>query len=377
MSDLHNSWRQQRTFPTDRRVAMTRRVAITGAAGSVGTRVVALLAELPECDVLAIDRVELDVPPGVETKRLDLTSADLVSVFTGIDAVVHLATTVTPGEIDDAAEALEMAILRRVLDAATETDVAHLVSLSTAMVYGAWVGNPVPITEDAATRPNPDFGWAGLRRDVENATLEWAAGRDAAAAVLRPTAVVADDHLGQLARVLHTARTGIAAEGDPPVQYLHVDDLAAAVVTIVDQRFDGVVNVAPDGWIPPDALHDLEGPQARVRVPAVAARWIAAVRWRAGLAPIPPGIVPYTSHSWVVANDRLRDLGWEARWTNEEAWVVSHQPGPLDRLPARRRQELALALAGIIIVLTFVGLGFLVRRLRRGVNSTQGLQVPS
>ncbi len=366
MGDLHNSRRASRRRPHDGILFMTRRVAVTGAAGSIGTRVVALLAELAECDVLAIDRVELDAPPSVETKRLDLTSADLVSVFTGIDAVVHLATTVTPGEIDDAAEALEMAILRRVLDAATETNVGQVVSLSTAMVYGAWVGNPVPITEDAASRPNPDFSWAVLRGEVENATLEWATGRDAAAAVLRPTAVVAEDHLGQLARVLHTARIGIAAEGDPPVQYLHVDDLAAAVVSVVESKFDGVVNVAPDGWIPPDALHDLEGPKPRVRVPAVAARWIAAVRWRAGFSPIPPGIVPYTSHSWVVANDRIRELGWVPRWTNEEAWVVSHHPGPLDRLPARKQQELALAVAGVAIVATLIGLGLLVRRLRRG-----------
>jgi len=369
MGDLDNPRRLRRTLSTDRRNPMTRRVAVTGAAGSVGTRVVALLAELTDWDVFAIDRVEFDTPPSVETKRLDLTSADLVSIFTGIDSVVHLATTVTPGEIDDAAEALEMAILRRVLDAATEADVGQVVSLSTAMVYGAWVGNPVPITEDAASRPNPDFSWAVLRGEVETATLEWATGRDVAAAVLRPTAVVADDHLGQLARVLHTARIGIAAEGDPPVQYLHVDDLAAAVVAVVEATFDGVVNVAPDSWIPPDALHDLEGPKPRVRVPAVAARWLAALRWRAGFSPIPPGIVPYTSHSWVVSNDRMRELGWQPRWTNEEAWVVSHDPGPLDRLPARKQQELALAVAGIALVFTLVGVGFLVRRLRRRASA--------
>lgn len=374
MGDLDNSQRLRPTHSIDGGVVMTRRVAVTGAAGSVGTRVVALLSDLSDCDVLAIDLVELDAPPMVETKRLDLTSANLVSAFTGIDAVVHLATTVTPGEIDAAGEALEMTILRRVLDAATETDVAQMVALSTAMVYGAWVGNPVPITEDAATRPNPDFSWAVLRGEVENATLEWATGRDVAAAVLRPTAVVAQDHLGQLARVLHTARIGIAAVGDPPVQYLHVDDLAAAIVTAVERQFDGVVNVAPDGWIPPDALHDLEGPQARVRVPAVAARWIAALRWRAGLSPIPPGIVPYTSHSWVVANDRMRELGWKPRWTNEEAWVVSHHPGPLDRFPARKQQELALAAAGVGVTLTLGGLGFLVRRLRR---KTSGAVVDS
>ena len=149
------------------------------------------------------------------------------------------------------------------------------------------------------------------------------------------------------------------------MQYLHVDDLAAAVVAAIQTRFDGVANVAPDSWIPPDALADLEGPQARVRVPAWAARAVAAVRQRSGLAPIPPGIVPYTSHSWVVANDRIRALGWEADYSNEEAWVVSHDPSPLEQLPARRRQELALGAAAALAIGCAVGAVLVLRRLRR------------
>ncbi len=343
------------------------KIIVTGAAGAVGSRVVRRFAREPgKFDVLALDKVSIPSMPGVDAKLIDLGWGDLGAVFAGADSIVHLATTVTPDEIDASADALELAIVQRVLDAAAEAGVGQVVVLSSAMVYGAWVGNPVPLTEDAAIRPNPDFGWAVVRASVEQAVMEWGHGRDeVAVAVLRPTAVVTDDDLGQLARVLHTARVGITADGDPPVQYLHVDDLASAVTTAVTSRLDGVANVAPDGWIPPDALRDLEGPKARVRVPWWAARALAALRWRAGLSPVPPGVVPYTSHSWVVANDRMRKLGWEANYSNEEAWVVSHDPSPLDRIPARRQQELALAASTVVAVGLLVGLGFLIRRLRR------------
>jgi nucleoside-diphosphate-sugar epimerase len=307
-----------------------------------------LVRERPELDVRAVDKVAVGTRPGLEVKQVDLAADDLTAVLSGARTVVHLATTVAPDIDDPAADELELAILRRVLDAATEVGVGHVVVLSTAMVYGAWVGNPLPLTEDSPVHPNPDFPWATTRAKVEQMATEWGARVGAAVTVLRPTAVVADDALGQLARVLHTARIGIAAIGDPPVQYLHVDDLAAAIVTAIDAHFDGVANVAPDGWIPPDALAGLEGTKPRVRVPAWAARGAAALRSRAGLAPIPPGVVPYTSHSWVVANDRLRALGWAAEFTNEEAWVVSHEPSPLEQLPARRRQELALAVAALL-----------------------------
>src|SRR5207237_463839 len=43
-------------------------------------------------------------------------------------------------------------------------DVTTAVCVSSAMVYGAWPDNPVPLTEDAPVRPNPGFdvapsGW--------------------------------------------------------------------------------------------------------------------------------------------------------------------------------------------------------------------------
>lgn len=344
------------------------RIVVTGAAGDVGERVVAKLSSAqPRPAVLAVDRTTLpSLPPGIEKKQADLEFADLSSIFCGADTVVHLSSRGTPGETDPAADELDLLIAERVLKAAADCRVDQIVLLSTALVYGARTANPVPLTEDAPVRPNPDFSWAVVRAEIEELTAEWRKAHPlAAVSVLRPTAIVADDDLGQLARVLHSARLGVAADGDPPVQYLHIDDLVSAVTTAVECRVDGPLNVAPDGWIPPDALRDLEGPKPRLRVPLWMARGLAAVRWRAGLAPIPPGVVPCTSHSWVIANDRLRSLGWEPAYSNEEAWVVSHNPGPLDWIPARRRQELALAIAALGVM---GGLGLLAWLLRRAAQ---------
>ena len=298
-------------------------------------------------------------------KRVDLASDDLTSVFAGATSIVHLATAVTPDVNDPSADELELAIVSRVLDAAAEVGVSHVCVLSTAMVYGAWVDNPVPLTEDADVRPNPDFPWAITRAEVERAVLEWGSGREAAVSILRPTAVVTDDTLGRLAQVLHTARVGIAADGDPPVP-----------VPPCRRSRSGGGRRHPDSFRRGGQRRTRQldptrracrsrrsaGPGAR---PAWAARAVAAVRQRSGLAPIPPGIVPYTSHSWVVANDRIRALGWEADYSNEEAWVVSHDPSPLEQLPARRRQELALGAAAALAIGCAVGAVLVLRRLRR------------
>ena len=343
------------------------RVVVTGAHGAVGRRVVARLAQQrPTVAVVAIDKDSPAAPyESVTTKQVDLADADLAALFSGADSVVHLASTVTAGTLNPAEVHLEAALLHRVLDALDVVGVPHLVVMSSAMVYGAWRDNPVPITEDAPVRPNPDFDWALQRHRLERLAQEWGLAPGRSVTVLRPAAVVAEDRLGQLADTLRAARSGVAADGDPPVQYLHADDLAAAVVTAVNVRYDGTLNVAPDGWIPPDTLADLEGPRPRLRAPAHLVRILSALRWRWGLAPTPPGVVPYTTHPWVVANDRLRTLGWRAAYSNEEAWVVSHEPHPLESLPARRRQELLLGAAVAVAVGILVGAGLVVRALHK------------
>ena len=343
------------------------RVVVTGAHGSVGRRVVARLAQQrPPVSVVAIDKDAPAAPyPSVTTKQVDLADADLAALFSGADSVVHLASTVTASTLNPAEVELETALLHRVLDGLDSAGVPHLVVMSSAMVYGAWRDNPVPITEDAPVRPNPDFDWALQRHRLERLARQWGLAPGRSVTILRPCAVVAEDRLGQLANTLRAARSGVAADGDPPVQYLHADDLAAAVVTAVNVGYDGILNAAPDGWIPPDTLAGLEGPRPRLRAPSHLVRILSALRWRSGLAPTPPGVVPYTTHPWVVANDRLRALGWSASHSNEEAWVVSHEPHPLESLPARRRQELLLAAAVVLVAGVLVGAGLAARALHR------------
>ena len=56
-------------------------------------------------------------------------------------------------------------------------------------------------------------------------------------------------------------------EDDPPAQFLHLDDLAAAVVLAAEQRLDGVYNVAPDGWVAGERVRALAGAVPRLKLP--------------------------------------------------------------------------------------------------------------
>ena len=78
------------------------RVAVTGAAGSLGRHVVARLRDHPDvATVVALDRAELPDPgPGVRFHVADVRDKDIGRHFEGCDAVLQLAFIVERGSRD-------------------------------------------------------------------------------------------------------------------------------------------------------------------------------------------------------------------------------------------------------------------------------------
>ena len=351
-------------------------VVVTGSAGAVGRRVCARLAELGH-EVVGLDRrLGMDSAPGVALRVVDLAVADLRAELGGAEVVVHLAAGVTAGDVGADTGHDRLALVERLLWAADAVGVRHLVIRSSAMVYGAWPDNPVPLTEDAPVRPCPDFMFAVHRARMEEMAATWAAAGDSLSGgacgggsrvltVLRPAVTVAEERPGGLASVVGAAASIRSDEGEPLGQFLHSDDLADAVVCAVQACYHGALNVAPDGWIGVDVMAELGGPGPRLRLPGRLAPVVGRLLWMTGLSPAPPGVFPYSVHPWVVANDRIRDLGWEPRHTNEEAYVAGHEPGVLDTMDARTRQRLSLAAAGLAVFAAVWLVVRLVRRLRR------------
>jgi nucleoside-diphosphate-sugar epimerase len=258
------------------------------------------------------------------------------------------------------------------LDDATAGGATHLVLVSSAMVYGAYANNPVPLTEDAILRPDADFVYARQLATVEAMVDRWRrAGPGRTVTVLRPVVAMAADGTASLAAALAAGFGQRLGEDDPPAQFLHLDDLAAAVVLAVDRRLDGVYNVAPDGWVAGERVRALTGAPPRIRLPDRLAAIVAAIRWRFQRGPIPPGLRSYTREPWLVANDRLKAEGWRPTVTNEQAYVEGTEARWWTMITPKRRQELTLGAMGVLAVALTVGLVSLVRWWRRRSSSAR------
>jgi len=193
-------------------------------------------------EVVAVDAVPIGGDGGrFEPWLVDLArdpGERLLPALADADSVVHLAWSHSdpghgsPGIVFPNAPAVpaNLVALRRVLEAAEQARVGRLVHVSCATVYGAWPDNPVPLAEDATLRPNPGFAYAVEKAEGERMVAEWADDHpEVVVTILRPTVTV-----GSSGPALYQALAATSApqpdDSVRPMQFLDVDDLAAAVV---------------------------------------------------------------------------------------------------------------------------------------------------
>src|SRR3954465_11273789 len=113
------------------------RVVVVGATGNVGTSLVRALAGATEVDsILGIARrlPSLEVPR-TEWATADIVDADLVPLFTGADAVVHLAWAIQPSRDLNELWRINVHGSDRVCRAVAEAGVPTLVYASSVGVY--------------------------------------------------------------------------------------------------------------------------------------------------------------------------------------------------------------------------------------------------
>lgn len=341
-------------------------IAVTGASGLVGQRLLPALVDDPSVSRV----VGLDVRPprrrarGLEFRLVDVARAELKPLLEDIDVLVHLASVVDPIPDEGLMARVNVDGTRRVLDAAAAVGVRRVVRVSSATVYGAWGNNPVPLTEDSPLRPNPGFSPAVLAAEVERLLAEWRDDHPSVVVTTLRAAPVLGPGAERLPSRILLGRPPLRVrDATPPVQAVHVDDLVAALALVVLADHPGTFNVASDGWLDYDQARRLLEPSRVPALPAGLLERLLRVTWETGLGDVPPGVVPYLVHPWVIANDRLRDLGWAPRHDNEEAIVDG-----LDSLGPPLSRVRWVALAGGAAAGAAVTAWLLRRRWRRGAR---------
>lgn len=294
--------------------------------GPVASSVTAWLEEHSGRSVRALDELAEDDPQGA------LAGADVV-VLVAHAGDLRLSWAV-PAE-DRRAHAVGQA--RLVVGAARDAGVQHLVAVTSAMVHGAAPQRPVIHDGDellghgSGRRPVRRTGDApddGLREGivgdllaVEEVLERAARRRSPLVTVLRPAGMVGPGLDTLLTRHFEAPRLLSVRGVERTWQLVHVDDVAAAVALVVEQRLTGPLTVGAPDELTAREVEEAAG-MRRVELAAATAFGTAERLHRVGALPAPASELAYAVYPWTVASDGLTAAGWEPRWSTAQCLDV-------------------------------------------------------
>ncbi|MDV8001367.1 NAD-dependent epimerase/dehydratase family protein [Rhodococcus sp. IEGM 1408] len=348
------------------------RLVVTGASGNVGT---ALLRRLV-ADGHSVVGVCRRIPPATdpydsaEWHSVDLSSAsaaDLVEVFHGADAVIHLAWGFQPTRDPDYHHRLGIGGTTAVVEACRLAGVPHLVHQSSVGVYapvsdgGPGISERARVTEGAARGGVPTSVYnhdkAAAEELLDRHELDHP-GTPTIARV-RPGFIVHGEAASGLLRYFTPAVTParflrllpvLPLDRRFAVPILHGDDMAEALALAATSGHEGAFNVAAEPPVTRQTLAREFGARP-VHVPHRVLRLLVALSWRLHLQPLSPGWVDLAFAAPLMDTSRARDvLGWSPRVPADRALhevvdgIVAGRSG--SSAPLRRR-TLRDALAGL------------------------------
>lgn len=268
--------------------------------------------------------------PKVEWTAANIVDADLVRLFEGADAVVHLAWLIQPSRRESVLRSVNVDGSARVFDAAAAAGVP-------ALVYASSVGAYSPGPKDRAVDESWPTGgiessfYARHKAEVET-ILDGFEQRNPQVRVvrLRPGLIFSRQAATGIRRLFlgplfpgSVARPGLL----PLVpelerlrfQAVHSDDVGEAYRLAVVGDVAGAFNVAAEPVIDPPVLAELLGAR-RLRLAPRVLRGAAAASWRLRLQPTPPGWVDLGLGVPIMDITRARaELGWAPERTATEA----------------------------------------------------------
>jgi nucleoside-diphosphate-sugar epimerase len=339
------------------------RVAIVGASGNVGSRVVEQLRAVGIDDLVGVVRRPPDGPSALRWVSCDIGargSAELLAAaFDGVDAVVHLAWQIQPGRDVDQLHRTNVIGSQRIADAVVAARVPALIYASSVGTYSPGPKHR-PVEESWPTDGIPTSTYARHKAAVERQLDTLEASHPAVRVVrLRPGLIFQRAAASEIARYFlgpYVPLSAIRRRLVPVVpafprlsfQVVHTEDVARAFArAVTDESARGAFNLAADPVFDADRLGETLGARP-VPVPFRVLRSAADAAFRARLIPTDAGWLDLAAAVPVMSTERARTvLGWEPRHSAQQTLLeliegmhdkAGRHTAPLEPAPSGARR---------------------------------------
>jgi len=312
--------------------ALPARIAVTGAAGVLGSNLVTrLLAD--GCQVHAMDLRPIPPRPGLVPFTGDIRDAAAVAeAVAGVDALVHCAAAL-PSYPAAQIRSIIVEGTSTVLRVAAAAGVGRVVHISSTAVYG--LPSRVPTPEDHPREPVDTYSAAKAEAEV---IAERYRAQGVCLPIVRPKTFVGPGRMGLFAMLFQWADEGrnfpVLGRGDVRIQMLGIDDLLAAVVAVLTADPEAAndtynIGAASFGTLREDfqAVLDAAGHGKRVvSIPIRPAIGVLGLLERLHLSPVYGRLAHKLRADSYVSIDKARSrLGFAPALSNQDAVLRTYE----------------------------------------------------
>ncbi|MBL6751611.1 MAG: NAD-dependent epimerase/dehydratase family protein [Nevskia sp.] len=293
-----------------------RTVLVTGAGGALAKRVLQRLRDRYE--LVAVDfRRKVDTEPGIHSYLVELHKRGFEDVFAAhaIDAVIHIGRIFTHEKNRDQRYNANVLGTKRLLDLSRKYGVRQVMIHSTYFVYGASPYNPALLDEETPLKASE------VTQDlVDSVELESLANiylwkhPDLHITILRPCNLLGPGVRNSMSILLARPLVPVLIGFSPMMQFLHVEDMADAMVLAFERNQPGIYNVAPEDYVPYQQAV-IECGCRRLPIPSIPPALpkgiSSALNWNAFF---PPYLINYFKYPVILDGRLFREtFGWKPR----------------------------------------------------------------
>jgi len=301
-----------------------KRIAITGISGYIGGKLMSRLD-----GVTSVDRiVGIDIrPPANQSPKLRFYCQNILKplgeifVENEVDTAIHLAFILKPIHDKRGARQVDIGGTSNFLQTCELAQVNHVLYLSSHTVYGAHPDNNQSLAEDSPLRPLPEFQYSWDKAEAERMLTDFAASQENfCLTILRSCPVIGPDADNSVVTSMFQPVMIRVAGYDPPMQFVHEDDLIELIVTIISQKKSGIFNVAGDGEIRYSEVARLSG-RKMLALPEKVLRSLMGLLWALHLQKKSPASgLEFIKYPPIVSTQKLKsEMGFQFCCSSKDA----------------------------------------------------------
>lgn len=226
-------------------------ILVTGAGGALARETMSLMKS--KYRIVAVDfRREVEFKYGIPSYHVDINKRNFEDIFRKheFDGVLHLGR-IGP-DVSNRFSRYNINVLgtQNLLELCRKYEVSRVIVLSTYFVYGASPYNPSLMDESTPKKASELTQELVDAVELENLCIIYLWKHpELEMTLLRPCNIAGPGIRNSMSLLLSRRFAPVLAGFSPMMQFIHVRDMARAIVAALDNNHPGVYNLAPADWI--------------------------------------------------------------------------------------------------------------------------------